>query len=297
MRFTPLFLFLFSFTLAFSQAETNPGKFLVPLEDQALLWKIEGKGMNKPAYLFGTMHLIEKEYFFFPDKLKKLIEKSEQLIMELPGIPNQHEALKYVQLEDGSFFDFFTPQQTDSILKWANRELRMNESQFRGVMNKMKPFVAVQLATQMHFLGKTESYELTLEKLAKENQIEVKGLETMEEQMGLFDGLSKAGQTEMVMEFVRQHEQQFEETKKLEQLYSKQLVDSLYMLIVESNGIIASENAHFIDDRNATWIPMIEAYIQEKKSFIAVGAGHLGGPKGLIRLFQQRGYQLTPVKL
>ena len=297
MRFKVLFAFFFAILSVCGQSTNESSVFPFPMEEQALLWKIEGKGLSKPSYLFGTMHLIEKTYFFFPEKLRKQIEKSEQLILELPGIPSQQEALKYIQLQEGSFFDFFTPLQVDSILLWAKSELRMNEAQFRGVMNKMKPFVAVQLATQMHFFGKTESYEMTLEKLAKEHQLEVKGLETVEEQLNLFDGLSSEEQTEMVMEIVRNPSEQYTETIALEKLYQRQQVDSLYLMIVDSEGTIASKNTRFIDDRNTRWIPMIEAYMTEKRSFIAVGAGHLGGPNGLIRLLQQKGYQLTPVKL
>ena len=297
MRITVLFIFFFSILIVRGQSTNEPSVFPFPMEEQALLWKIEGKGLSKPSYLFGTMHLIEKTYFFFPEKLRKQVEKSEQLVLELPGIPSQQEALKYIQLKEGSFFDFFAPLQVDSILLWAKSELRMNEAQFRGVMTKMKPFVAVQLATQMHFFGKTESYEMTLEKLAKEHQLEIKGLETVEEQLNLFDGLSREEQTEMVMEVVRKPSEQYTETLTLEKLYQRQQVDSLYLMIVDSEGTIASENTRFIDDRNARWIPMIETYMTEKRSFIAVGAGHLGGSNGLIRLLQKRGYQLTPVKL
>lgn len=297
MRITVLFIFFFSILNVRGQSTNEPSVFPFPMEEQALLWKIEGKGLSKPSYLFGTMHLIEKTYFFFPEKLRKQVEKSEQLVLELPGIPSQQEALKYIQLQEGSFFDFFAPLQVDSILLWAKSELRMNEAQFRGVMTKMKPFVAVQLATQMHFFGQTESYEMTLEKLAKEHQLEIKGLETVEEQLNLFDGLSREEQTEMVMEVVRKPSEQYTETLTLEKLYQRQQVDSLYLMIVDSEGTIASENTRFIDDRNARWIPMIETYMTEKRSFIAVGAGHLGGPNGLIRLLQKRGYQLTPVKL
>jgi uncharacterized protein YbaP (TraB family) len=297
MRITVLFIFFFSILNVRGQSTNEPSVFPFPMEEQALLWKIEGKGLSKPSYLFGTMHLIEKTYFFFPEKLRKQVEKSEQLVLELPGIPSQQEALKYIQLKEGSFFDFFAPLQVDSILLWAKSELRMNEAQFRGVMTKMKPFVAVQLATQMHFFGQTESYEMTLEKLAKEHQLEIKGLETVEEQLNLFDGLSREEQTEMVMEVVRKPSEQYTETLTLEKLYQRQQVDSLYLMIVDSEVTIASENTRFIDDRNARWIPMIETYMTEKRSFIAVGAGHLGGPNGLIRLLQKRGYQLTPVKL
>ncbi|MEY4603946.1 MAG: hypothetical protein RIT43_1238 [Bacteroidota bacterium] len=295
MRFYS-FLFVTLFAISGFYAQENPA-FPFPMEEQALLWKIEKKGMDKPSYLFGTIHLIEKEYFFFPDKLQKLVEKSDLLIMELAGIPDQQEALQHIQLKEGVFFDYFSTEQTDSILRWAKAELHMNDAQFKGVMTKMKPFVAVQLATQMHFFGKTESYELTLDELAKKNEIPVKGLETVEEQMSLFDGLSRKEQSEMVMEIVRNPKEQYESTEKMEQLYVRQQVDSLYMQIVNSEGTIAAENARFIDDRNIRWVPMIEESIRQKRSFIAVGAGHLGGPNGVIRLLQRRGYTLTPIKL
>jgi len=42
---------------------------------------------------------------------------------------------------------------------------------------------------------------------------------------------------------------------------------------------------------------LIEELIREKRTFIAVGAGHLGGPNGVIRLLQQKGYTHTPIKL
>ena len=149
----------------------------------------------------------------------------------------------------------------------------------------------------MQFSGKTASYELTLENLATEKHIELKGLESIDEQMSLFDGLSGTLQAEMVMEVVRKPKDQYIETKKIEALYLRQQIDSLYLSIVNSEGSIASMNTRFIDDRNVKWIPMIEEFIQEKPSFIAVGAGHLGGPNGLIRLLQRRGYQLTPIEL
>lgn len=297
MRFVSLLLCSFFTLLLKAQSEKDKTVLPFPMKEQALLWKIEGKQLIHPSYLFGTMHLIEKEYFFFPEKLKRQVEKSEQLVMELPGLPNQEEVLKYVQLSEGSFFDYFTPQQTDSILQWAKSILHMSEAQFRGIINEMKPFVAVQLATQMYFLGKTESYEITLENLAKENRIEIKGLETIGEQMSLFDDLSDTEQAEMVMQIVRKPEITYAETSELEKLYIRQNIDSLYLFIVNSESSIKSDNLRFIDNRNSKWIPLIEDFIKQKQTFIAVGAGHLGGPNGLVRLLQQKGYELTPVKL
>ena len=267
------------------------------MKESSLLWKIEGPGIPKGSYLFGTMHMIEKEYFIFPDKLEKIVKKSEQLVMELPGLPNQKEAMKYVLLEDGTFFDYFNPEQIDTILVWAKQELKMDEKAFRATMSKMKPFVVVQMATQIHFMGKTESYEMTLEEIAKSNKLSIKGLETIEQQMGFFDGLTKAQQSEMVMEGIRDTEKSIATLKEMEMLYQGQNVDSLYLMIQDEGGVIAAESNDFLDNRNASWVPLIKEMIASKRCFIAVGAGHLGGPNGVIRLLQKEGYTLSPVEL
>lgn len=290
--------FIFGVLFLFSAFIGNAQEVLpYPMDKSSLLWKIEGPGIKKGAYLFGTMHLIEKEHFYFPAKLQKLVEKSEALVMELPGLPNQMEAMKYVVLKEGSFFDYFTKEQTDSILVWAKEKMGMSEEAFRKTMDKMKPFLVVQMATQMQFMGKTESYEMTFNKIALENELEILGLETVEQQMGLFDRLTNDQQSRMVMEGIRDTDKTILLTKEMQLIYSRQNVDSLYMMINQEGGVISDEQTAFLDDRNKDWIPQIIEIAKKKKAFIAVGAGHLGGPNGVIRLLQKEGYTLTPVEL
>lgn len=294
-HFTFLFsLFLLSSFEIWAQEKVTTN---FPMKESSLLWKIEGPGVIKGSYLFGTMHLIEKEYFLFPPKLEKLVKKSDLLVMELPGLPNQMEALSLLMLKEGSFFDYFSPEQTDTILRWAEAELKMNEETFRASMSKMKPFVVVQFATQLQFMGKTESYEITLDKLAKENEIPVKGLETVAEQMAIFDNLTKEQQADMVMESIRNGSKTLDMTRQMQKLYIGQNVDSLYMMIQEEGGVISGEQQNFLDKRNKNWIPQIIEFISQKRTFIAVGAGHLGGPNGVIRLLEKEGYTLIPVEL
>lgn len=292
MKFILSLLSFFFALVGFSQSTTA-----FPMQESSLLWKIEGPGIQKGSYLFGTMHLIEKQYFIFPDKLEKIVKKTDKLVMELAGLPNQLEALKYVTLTDGTFADYFSKEQMDSILVWAKAELNMSEESFTKTMSKMKPFVVVQMATQIHFMGKTESYEMSFEKIARENDIAIAGFETIAEQMGIFDKMTKEQQTEMVMETIRDPKKGIEVTQKMQKLYQGQNVDSLYLMIQEEGGTITEDQATILDDRNERWIPMIEEMAKKEKLFIAVGAGHLGGPKGVIRLLEQKGYTLTPVKI
>lgn len=105
------FLSLVSFALLLfvglsaNAQDTNVREF--PMKERALLWKIEGNGIITKSYLFGTVHLIDEEHFFFPKKLQKIVAKSDLLTMEIAGIPDPMEAFKLSMLDEGSFFDFF----------------------------------------------------------------------------------------------------------------------------------------------------------------------------------------------
>jgi uncharacterized protein YbaP (TraB family) len=268
-----------------------------PLKESSLLWKIESPNSKKVSYLFGTMHLIEKEYFVFPDKLTKIVEKSDALVMEMAGIPDQMEAMKYIVLSEGSFFDYFDDKQEDSIYVWAKNEMGLTPEAFKATFEKMKPFVAIQMATQLQFMGKVESYEMSFDAIAKKNKIELIGLETIAQQMALFDNMTKSEQSQMVMEGIRDSKKSLETMKTIQQIYKRQQIDSLYMMIHSEGGIIEEKEAEFLENRNKNWIPKIKEIITDKKAFIAVGAGHLGGPKGVIRLLEKEGYTLTPIKL
>ncbi len=285
-------LFYLVTVFCYAQEEGTP----YPMTESSLLWEVKGDGIEK-SYLFGTMHLIEKEYFLFPKKLEKLVAKSDVLIMELAGLPDPQEAMEYLVLKEGKFNDFFSDVQMDSIYTWAQSEMGLSKEGFDASFSKMKPFVVVQMAVQMHFMGKTESYEVSFERLADENKIEILGLETIGEQMALFDDLEDSEMNEIVMETIRKDDQSLELTKEMMQVYSRQQIDSLYMIILDEGGTIADKQAAFLDNRNEKWIPKIEAVIKDNRAFIAVGAGHLGGPIGIIRLLEKKGYTVTPVEI
>lgn len=283
--------FLLVSTIAKSQESRR-----FPMEESSLLWKITGPNMESDSYLFGTMHLIKKEYFFFPRKLKKLISKTDQLVMEIVGLPNQIDAMKYITLEEGSFFDFFNTAQIDTILTWAKANFFMEESAFRSVFSKIKPFVIIQMATQIQFIGKTESYEMIFNEIAKNKGIETKSLETIQQQISFFDQLTNKQQVEMIMSGIRDSEKSIDMIIKMQKTYVSQNVDALYQMITNDGSVISEEQSKFLDDRNENWIPQIIKLIK-KNTFIAIGAGHLGGPNGVIRLLEEKGYTLTPMNL
>jgi uncharacterized protein YbaP (TraB family) len=69
--------------------------------------------------------------------------------------------------------------------------------------------------------------------------------------------------------------------------------DGLTRMVQESFRDFPSLGRRLIDVRNRNWIPKIEGYLRSGKTyFVVVGAGHMGGPNGLLALLRLRGYRI-----
>ncbi|MFN5418199.1 MAG: TraB/GumN family protein [Flavobacteriia bacterium] len=277
--------------------------FLQSTENQepktSLLWKIEGNGLKNPSYLFGTMHMIQKDYFYFPSALEKIIKKSELVLTEIALNEmggDQQKMMQYIYLKDGKLVDFFNQKQQDTLYNWAKSKLMMDKAGFDAAFGKMKPFVIVQTVMQLNLFGKTESYELKIKEVADKAKIPFSGFETIAEQMSFFDNLSMEKQALMVMESIRDEEKSIALTNNMQGIYRRQQLDSLYYIIKSEGGVITDDEEVFLTKRNANWIPKIKETIANKKTFIAVGAGHLAGEKGVIELLRKEGYTVTPIQ-
>lgn len=283
-----LFTNLFS---GFSQDTTSTER------TSSLLWEISGKKVKSPSYIFGTMHLIPKDQFLFPKSLQEKVEEADLLVMEIGGLSEQMKGMQLMMLEEGNLFDFFSEEQADSIYTYSEENLGYTEEQLNLMFGKMKPFVLIQLMTKDAFGENPASYEMSLEKIAKEKEITVEGLETIEEQMALFDSIPMEDQVEMVMSSLRNADSSAVETQKLIDAYLKQDIDALHDYMQQSESNMETFEDDFLNTRNKNWIPQIKKFVKKNKTFIAVGAGHLGGEKGVIELLRKEGYTLTPVEL
>lgn len=251
------------------------------------------------SFVFGTMHLIKKEYFFFPDLLKDLIKGSDKVVLEVGDeINNPLKAMALLRLEEGeSMFDYFSEQQADSIITWAEEDLGMKEEMFRATFGKMKPFALVSLASAEDMLNDSESYEQTIMKIQKEAEIELEGLETLEEQMSIFDNMTDEEQASMVMEAIRGDEKAKKQLEDMLRLYTSQNIDSMYLMVHEEGDVMADNEMQFLTERNQKWIPRMSELMKGHQIFFAVGAAHLGGPEGVLELLRREGYTVTSIKL
>jgi|SRR5690554_451367 len=291
MKKAILFFTLLGFLVPFGIAQEAP--------TTSLLWEITGKKVKSPSYLFGTMHLIPKESFLFPESLQEKVKGSDILVMEIGGLSEQMKALPLMMLESGSLFDLFTESQLDSLFAYTEEKLGFNEEQMRLSFGKMKPIVLLQLFSKEQFGEDPESYEMSLEQIARKESIEIMGLETIEEQIGFLDNLSPEDQVNLIMENIRNEDDDtmLNESLKLVEIYLSQDIEKIYEYVSQSDMSSEEFEEEMLTKRNQNWIQPIQKIIRKNKAFIAVGAAHLGGPEGVIELLRKKGYTLTPVNL
>jgi uncharacterized protein YbaP (TraB family) len=142
-----------------------------------------------------------------------------------------------------------------------------------------------------------QSVETELMKITKDQHEETYGLETVAEQLAVFDAIPYQIQMDELVKSVK--DKFVGDKKELDEmyaLYKSMDIDAMQdMTATSENKITADYQDQLLNDRNKKWIPKIEAIAKEKPTFFAVGAGHLGGKKGLIALLKAKGYKVEAV--
>ncbi|MDJ1502582.1 TraB/GumN family protein [Xanthocytophaga agilis] len=276
--------FLFSIPTLFAQ------------NDKSLLWEISGKGITKPSYIFGTIHILCASDLVITNNLKIAFNKSEQLYLELdmddPGMLLQ--MMQHMTMKDGITLKSLVSEADYTIVStFFQKKTGMSIDMLAGT----KPFFIMSLVLPSTMSCQTASWETSLMSLAQEQKIETYGLETLQDQLAVIDQISYKDQASMLLETLKDTIQSQKENQKLINLYKDQDIDGMQKSIAEASQATSKYERILLTDRNNRWIPLITKIATERPTFFAVGAGHLGGKKGVIQLLRKAGYQIKPVKL
>ena len=265
--------------------------------EPSLLWKISGKDLKAPSFLFGTIHIICSDQFLWTDTMKSTFNSVQQLQLELPmaDADFQKKIIQAVMLTDStSLKDYFSDGQYKKLEQYFKDSMKTSLSVFA----KLKPFGVMSfiMRSMLRCDGKLlTGYESKLINFAQEKNIPVRGLETIEEQIKIFDDIPKDSMAAIVMAIIEDMPKNKKQFKRITQYYVAQDIQSLHNEIIKS-----PEYAGYMDEllykRNEKWVPKIIQTAKEKSVFFAVGAGHLPGDRGIINLLKKLGYGVTAVK-
>ncbi|MFZ1730727.1 MAG: TraB/GumN family protein [Bacteroidota bacterium] len=261
---------------------------------QSLLWKIEGKGLTAPSYLYGTIHAICPADMVITEAMKDAIGNTAQVALELdlddPRLVVEMGHYSFMP-RDSSLSDLFSKEDFSYLDGWFRDTVGIS----LAPMSNIRPLFLFGLLIGKALLCSPKSYEEVFMAMAKEQGKETIGIETAEEQLAAFATIPLKEQANMVMEMVRNMDSTRAAFHTMSELYRAQDIEGLYRFVQNSGIEYGRYDAELLTKRNHIWIPRILEIASAKPTYFAVGAGHFAGENGILALLRKQGLRVTPV--
>jgi uncharacterized protein YbaP (TraB family) len=289
--------FLFAM-LTMAGCAQKSGDPKVAKDNNTLLWKISGKGLETPTYLFGTIHMLCKEDALLSPNLKKAISNADDIYLEV-DLDNMLEMLtvmtKMKMTGDTTLKDLLSAEDYKQVKDYF--ESKGSLLPF-SMLETFKPILAASTLAQAEApCDATAAMEQVIMEEAKESNKNVKGLETMSYQAGMLDSIPYKLQAEQLVSYIKNDGKMDDGTEMKDMLkaYKDQDLSKLETIIIKSDAGIASFTEILLYKRNRNWVEKLKELMPAKGLLIAVGAGHLPGDQGVINLLRKEGYTVEPV--
>lgn len=261
---------------------------------RGLLWRVESSG-RAPSYLFGTIHSSDPRVLALPTPVKQAFERSASFTMEMVTDGSALVAMAETMfLGDGQTLKQLTGEALYAEIRDALAA--------RGLpdfgLEKQKPWVVLMTLSTPPSRGGM-FLDLALQLQATMAGKPVHGLESMGEQLAVFDELPVEDQVALLRETVKAQRESEAQLEALTRAYlTRDLAELMATVERFRPGDARLYNTlmqRLLDDRNRRMAERMEARLAEGDAFIAVGAAHLPGRDGLLALLASRGYRLTAV--
>ncbi|BAV04661.1 lipoprotein [Filimonas lacunae] len=267
-----------------------------PVRYPSLLWEITGNGLEKPSYLFGTMHVSSKMVFHLSDSFYHAIQGCDVVALELNPYFWQRDMMKmegdqrnlteYISKTPGNFMleSSFRLMRYEDNLKAALTEdpTLINGLLYRSVQSQADYEESTYLDLYIYQTGR---------KLGKQPG----GVEDYYEAERLqFEAYQDMAKEKNKKRPDTDGESMQNISKKLQEAYRRgdlDMLDSLEKL----TSVSAAFNEKFIYKRNEIQANSMDTIMRHRALFVGVGAAHLPGERGVIELLRKKGYRLRPV--
>ena len=263
--------------------------------ENTLLWEISGNGLEKPSYIFGTIHMTCDATL--KEKVVKALDSTTLLVLELdmddPAMTMQ--MMKYMYMKnDKTIKDLVSDEDYSLLNNFFKDQMGMPLEN----MQRMKPFFLVAMFYPKLLDCPMQVVEQELMKVAHDQNEEVLGLETIEEQMSIFDEIPY---DEQVTDLLSSAKDGLKSSKdifvKMQQTYKEENINEMaHLVTTDTTQSMVKHLDKMLYNRNKNWIPKIVAFAKEQPTFFGVGAGHLAGELGVIALLRKEGYIVKPVQ-
>lgn len=275
---------------------------------EGLLWRVTPRNGAAPSYLFGTMHTTDPDLVALSEPVRTAIGQSKLVAVELAdakGAKSQAELVAYVtanalDLSGGGLEGLTTEQRAEVGRRLAETGLPASlaaslKPWFLGITLQVTPCETRRMAE-----GKP-TVDFAVEDIGKAAGARIVGLETVTEQLDAVSKIPEETARRMIRDTVETASAGDDLQATTLQLYRDRRVGWYLAMKGGALGAALDVGAYadfmeqIVDRRNVLMADRSKALIEDGGAFVAVGALHLPGAKGLIELYRQAGFVVTKV--
>ena len=262
------------------------------------LWKVTGP-RGGTVYLAGSIHLLTSEYYPLAPAFDEAFAQSDLLVEELDMGEMQAPEAQMQMLTRGMMP---AGQTLESVLSASTlADVRVKVAELGLPLAPLQLFKPWSLALTLQGLEWQKAGldpELGLDKhfydRAKQAGKPVQGLETLDFQLGQFDGMPMPLQDRLLASTLKEMASTKDAVGALARAWKAGDVATIEGLALDDLKAEPAMYQRLLVDRNRNWLPTLEAlFARPKPSFVIVGAAHLVGSDGLLSAFRAKGYTVV----
>lgn len=259
------------------------------------LWSATKAGQQ--LWLFGSIHLADQRLSSLPPTLLHSLQQSEQLFLEVdPGTISPATLAPFLSMPPGDSWHSRLGAPLAAELERAVDDMALSP------LKPLPPWFAVLQLTQARAqrlgFASARGVDMQMMELARQQHIPVRGLESPGLVFGL---LASLPERQLEADFVRHTLDELDDLQQhLDQLLATwQAGDEQALLSLLRTEQSPPLNRFIEQDlllsRNRLWLDHLKSQAPQK-ALLVVGALHLYGEHGLIRLLERDGYTLNKIE-
>lgn len=270
-----------------------------------VLYKVEGNGLKEPSYVFGTHHLAPLsivETFGATAPFNEATQVVGEIDMTKNPMELQMAMQPHMMAPADSTLTKVLPADEFAALNEEFKKWAPMQGMELAMLDPMKPMVVTTMVTvgitadAIPDFNPNEQLDTWFQTTGAANGKKIVPLETVDQQASLlFDFTPISVQAEALVEMLKDPQKSVDSAKKLTEAYMNQDLAAMLELSEKDD-----EHPEFmealLDKRNADWLTKLPTIFNDGSTFVAVGALHLAGDKGIIEGLRKLGYTVTPVK-
>lgn len=265
--------------------------------DRSLFWSIKKDG-QAAGYLLGTIHSEDPRVLDFPEDFIARLRANRVFAMELvPDLTTLARLSEYVNYPPGQTLESVIGSRRFKSLETALSTYNVPPEQ----INRMKPWAAMMtLSTPPPETGFFMDLSLSLR--ASGSGLKVVGLETLDQQLSFLENMPVPMQLSLLDQAIEGFEQVTDAHDQMVNAYLENDLVELQVISDQQMQEVGEEASNYfivlgIHARNLRMAETLLPQLEVNSVFVAVGALHLPGEKGLLNILRQQGFELSPLDM